>query len=61
MNISISLPTQTDLRAVIFPRKKNTCLPHPGPPRHPAGDDSLVGAVEVADAEGGLGAVRSTQ
>jgi len=33
-------------------------FPHPGPPRNrPAGDDSLVGAVEVADAEGGLGAV----
>ena len=38
--------------------KKNTLFPHPGPPRNrPAGDDSLVGAVEVADAEGGLGAV----
>ena len=42
----------------VFPEKKNTLFPHPGPPRNrPAGDDSLVGAVEVADAEGGLGAV----
>jgi hypothetical protein len=57
---SISLATYTHLTVVFpcSPKKKNTCFPHPGPPRNrPAGDDSLVGAVEVADAEGGLGAV----
>ena len=43
----------------MFPKKKQKkYFPHPGPPRNrPAGDDSFVGAVEVADAEGGLGAV----